>query len=65
MKRPNSITSSVEASSACKDQVFQAIHELVMNGHANLYLVSKDDYWLRLATGEAFALGEQGVLRII
>jgi hypothetical protein len=65
MKRSSRTTGSVEAPSAHKDQVFQAIHELVMNGNANLYLVSKDDYWLRLATGEAFTLGEQGVLRIV
>jgi hypothetical protein len=65
MKRPSATTTSVETPSPCKDQVFQAIHNLVVNGHARLYPISDDDYCLWLATGETFTFSQHGVLRIV
>jgi hypothetical protein len=65
MKRQGTGNVLAEPPSASKEKVFDAIHDLVMCGHANLYPISGDGYWLRLTTGETFAFGQHGIFRIV
>jgi hypothetical protein len=65
MRRSDTTGTSAEVPSENREQLFRAFHDLVMDGHASLHSISDDDYWLRLATGEAFTLGQHGVLRIV
>jgi hypothetical protein len=65
MKQLDQTTILADAPPAGKDQVLQAVHDLVMNGYASLYPISDKDSWLRLETGEAFMMSQHGVLRIV
>jgi hypothetical protein len=47
-----------------KESVFQAVYDLAATGHAVLYPISNDQYWIQLVSGEVFALGEDTVSRI-